>query len=70
MQEKEMNKTELSRDSWQKLAEQSGLDMTQLDQEAVYHACVRLRVLLQRLDNLAAPEAETAAIFLPERFQP
>jgi len=69
MQE-ELNKTELSRESWQRLAEQSGLDMTQLDQDDVYHACLRLRVLLQRLDNLAASEAETAAIFLPERFQP
>jgi hypothetical protein len=68
MQKEEVSKTELSRESWQRLAEQSGLDMTQLDQEAVYQACLRLRALLQRLDKLAGSEAETAAIFLPERF--
>ena len=58
----------LSLDDWERLAEQSGLDITQLEKEEIYQAYLRVQELVKRLDQIVKSEAEPAAIFLAENF--
>lgn len=64
-----MEKVNLSRKNWESMAEQSGLDMAQLDQEAVFLACQRLRDLLERLDKIADTQTETAGVFQNQDYE-
>ena len=58
----------LSLGDWERLAEQSGLDITQLEKEEIYQAYFRVQELVKRLDQIVKSEAEPAAIFLAENF--
>ena len=58
----------LSLDDWERLAEQSGLDITQLEKEEIYQAYSRVQELVKRLDQIVKSEAEPAAIFIAEKF--
>jgi hypothetical protein len=64
-----LQKMNLSQKNWESIAEQSGLDMTQLDQEAVFMACQRLRHLLERLDKIADTETEVAGVFQSQDYE-
>ena len=68
MQKSKFNQMELSLDDWERLAEQSGLDITQLEKQEIYQAYLRVQKLLKRLDQIVGSEAEPAAIFLAEDF--
>ena len=68
MQKSKASQMGLSLDDWERLAEQSGLDITQLEKEEIYQACSRVQELVKRLDQIVKSEAEPAAIFLAENF--
>ena len=68
MQKSKLNQMGLSLDDWEMLAEQSGLDITQLEKQEIYQAYLRVQELLKRLDQIVGSEAESAAIFLAENF--
>ena len=68
MQKSILNQMGLSLDDWERLAEQSGLDITQLEKEEIYQAYLRVQELVKRLDQTVKSEAEPAAIFLAENF--
>ena len=68
MQKSKFNQMELSLDDWERLAEQSGLDITQLEKQEIYQAYLRVQKLLKRLDQIVGSEEEPAAIFLAEDF--
>ena len=68
MQKSKLNQMGLSLDDWERLAEQSGLDITQLEKQEIYQAYLRVQELLKRLDQIVKSEAEPAAIFLAENF--
>ena len=68
MQKSKLSQMGLSLDDWERLAEQSGLDITQLEKEEIYQAYSRVQELVKRLDQIVKSEAEPAAIFLAENF--
>ena len=68
MQKSKLNQMGSSLDDWERLAEQSGLDITQLEKEEIYQAYSRVQELVKRLDQIVKSEAEPAAIFLAENF--
>ena len=68
MQKSKASQMGLSLDDWERLAEQSGLDITQLEKEEIYQAYSRVQELVKRLDQIVKSEAEPAAIFLAENF--
>ena len=68
MQKSKASQMGLSLDDWERLAEQSGLDITQLEQQEIYQAYSRVQELVKRLDQIVKSEAEPAAIFLAENF--
>ena len=67
MQKSKLNQMGLSLDDWERLAEQSGLDITQLEKQEIY-PYLRVQELVKRLDQIVKSEAEPAAIFLAENF--
>ena len=69
MQKSKLSQMGLSLDDWERLAEQSGLDITQLEKEEIYQAYSRVQELVKRLDQIVKSEAEPAAIFLAENFK-
>ena len=68
MQKSKLNQMGLSLDDWEMLAEQSGLDITQLEKQEIYQAYLRVQELVKRFDQIVGSEAEPAAIFLAENF--
>ena len=68
MQKSKLSQMGLSLDDWERLAEQSGLDITQLEKQEIYQAYLRVQELVKRLDQIVKSEAEPAAIFLAENF--
>ena len=68
MQKSKFNQMELSLDDWERLAEQSGLDITQLEKQEIYQAYLRVQELVKRFDQIVGSEAEPAAIFRAENF--
>ena len=68
MQKSKASQMGLSLDDWERLAEQSGLDITQLEKEEIYQAYSRFQELVKRLDQIVKSEAEPAAIFIAENF--
>ena len=68
MQKSKLNQMGLSLDDWERLAEQSGLDLTQLEKQEIYQAYLRVQELVKRFDQIVGSEAEPAAVFLPENF--
>ena len=67
MQKSKLNQMGLSLDDWERLAEQSGLDITQLEKQEIY-PYLRVQELVKRLDPIVKSEAEPAPIFLAENF--
>ena len=51
MQKSKLNQMGLSLDDWERLAEQSGLDITQLEKQEIYQAYLRVQELVKRLDQ-------------------
>ncbi|MBL81045.1 MAG: hypothetical protein CMM80_00580 [Rhodospirillaceae bacterium] len=68
MQKSKLNQMGLSLDDWEMLAEQSGLDITQLEKQEIYQAYLRVQELVKRFDQIVGSEAEPAAVFLAENF--
>ena len=68
MQKSKLNQMGLSLDDWERLAEQSGLDITQLEKQEIYQAYLRVQELVKRLDQTVKSEAKPASIFLAENF--
>ena len=68
MQKSKLNQMGLSLDDWESLAEQSGLDITQLEKQEIYQAYLRVQELVKRFDQIVGSEAEPAAVFLAENF--
>ena len=68
MQKIKLNQMRLSLDDWEMLAEQSGLDITQLEKQEIYQAYLRVQELVKRFDQIVGSEAEPAAVFLAENF--
>ena len=68
MQKSKLNQKGLSLDDWERLAEQSGLDITQLEKQEIYQAYLRVQELVKRLDQTVKSEVEPASIFLAENF--
>ena len=69
MQKSKLNQMGVSLDDWERLAEQSGLDITQLEKQEIYQAYLRVQELVKRLDQTVKSEAEPASIFLAENFK-
>ena len=69
MQKSKLSQMGLSLDDWERLAEQSGLDITQLEKQEIYQAYLRVQELVKRLDQTVKLEAEPASIFLAENFK-
>ncbi len=69
MQKSKASQMGLSLDDWERLAEQSGLDITQLEKQEIYQAYLRVQELVKRLDQIVKSEAEPASIFLAENFK-
>ena len=68
MQKSKVSQMGLSLDDWERLAEQSGLDITQLEKQEIYQAYLRVQELVKRFDQIVGSEAEPAAVFLAENF--
>ena len=68
MQKSKLNQMGLSLDDWEMLAEQSGLDITQLEKQEIYQAYLRVQELVKRFDQIVGSKAEPAAIFRAENF--
>ena len=51
MQKSKLNQMGLSLDDWE-VAEQSGLDITQLEKQEIYQAYLRVQELVKRLDQI------------------
>ena len=68
MQKSKLNQMGFSFDDWERLAEQSGLDITQLEKQEIYQAYLRVQELVKRFDQIVGSEAEPAAVFLAENF--
>ena len=68
MQKSKLNQMGLSLDDWEMLAEQSGLDITQLEKQEIYQAYLRVQELVKRFDQIVGSEAEPAAVFVAENF--
>ena len=68
MQKSKLNQMGLSLDDWEKLAQQSGLDITHLEKQEIYQAYLRVQELVKRFDQIVGSKAEPAAIFRAENF--
>ena len=68
MQKSKLKEMGLSLDDLERLAEQSGFDITQLEKQEIYQAYLRVQELVKRLDQIVKSEAEPAAIFIAENF--
>ena len=52
-----------SKDTYQTLAYQSGLQLELLDAEEMYHACCRIRYLIAQLTKNTPEDIDSASVF-------